>query len=130
MCTERNKIAPRECGWKHGDSGHSAGEKACLRKRTKNRLDSGRPSHGRRLPSLNLAGSLYSVGSVSWDRRWIAFAFRAAFFHHLLKGGIYIYNPKKQRAFFGNAKRWKTWKERRMVSAASDRSELVSSEPA
>ena len=32
MCTERNKIAPRECGWKHGDSGHSAGEKACLRK--------------------------------------------------------------------------------------------------
>src|SRR5450432_2237883 len=21
------RIAPRECGWKHGDSGHSAGEK-------------------------------------------------------------------------------------------------------
>src|SRR5208282_3161001 len=46
-------IAPRECGWKHGDSGHSAGEtKPCSMKPVKNRLDSDRPSHGRRLHSL------------------------------------------------------------------------------
>src|SRR5579864_1335775 len=44
-----NRIAPRECEWKHGDSGHSAGEKSCLTKKQKNRLDSDRPSHGRRL---------------------------------------------------------------------------------
>src|SRR5215831_3479439 len=48
----RAKIAPRECGWKHGDSGHSAGEKLWLRKRTQNPLDSDRPSHGRRFHSL------------------------------------------------------------------------------
>ena len=27
-CTERNQSL-LECGWKHGDSGHSAGEKPC-----------------------------------------------------------------------------------------------------
>ena len=42
------RIAPRECGWKHGDSGYSAGrEKTCRTKKQKNRLDSDRPSHGR-----------------------------------------------------------------------------------
>jgi hypothetical protein len=46
------QIAPRECGWKHGDSGHSAGEKTCLIKTDKNQLDSDWPSHGRRLHSL------------------------------------------------------------------------------
>src|SRR5208337_753578 len=45
------RIAPRECGWKHGDSGHSAGEKSCSMKPDKNRLDSDRPSRGRRLHS-------------------------------------------------------------------------------
>jgi hypothetical protein len=46
-------IAPRECGWKHGDSGHSAGEtKPCSTKPMKNRLDPDLPSHGRRLHSL------------------------------------------------------------------------------
>ena len=29
----RAKIAPRECEWKHGDSGHSAGENLGLRKK-------------------------------------------------------------------------------------------------
>ena len=29
------QIAPRECGWKHGDSGHSAGEENVLQKQTK-----------------------------------------------------------------------------------------------
>jgi len=29
------RIAPRECGWKHGDSGHSAGEKQLSRKKHK-----------------------------------------------------------------------------------------------
>jgi hypothetical protein len=47
------RIAPRECEWKHGDSGNSAGrEKPCPTKRQKNPLDSDRPSHGRRLHSL------------------------------------------------------------------------------
>ena len=47
------RIAPRECGWKHGDSGHSAGEENLVQsKPNKNRLDSDRPSHGRRLHSL------------------------------------------------------------------------------
>ena len=42
------RIAPRECGWKHGDSGERAREKTtCLTKKLKNRLDSDRPSHGR-----------------------------------------------------------------------------------
>lgn len=27
------RIAPRECGWKHGDSGHSAGEKNVFHKK-------------------------------------------------------------------------------------------------
>jgi hypothetical protein len=26
-CTERNEFAPRECGWKHGDSGEWARKK-------------------------------------------------------------------------------------------------------
>ncbi len=46
------RIAPRECGWKHGDSGSSAREKRCSTKQKQNRLDSDRPSHGRRLHSL------------------------------------------------------------------------------
>ena len=47
------RFAPRECEWKHGDSGYSAEEKPlCLRKTTKNALDSDRPSHGRRLHKL------------------------------------------------------------------------------
>jgi hypothetical protein len=47
------RFAPRECGWKHGDSGHSAGEKnLCSTKPNKNRLDSDRPSHGRPFHSL------------------------------------------------------------------------------
>src|SRR4051794_30798230 len=53
------QIAPRECGWKHGDSGHSAGEKTCLIKTDKNQLDSDWPSHGRRLHSeryINVSG--------------------------------------------------------------------------
>ena len=29
------RIAPRECGWKHGDSGYSAGEKTLSNKKTK-----------------------------------------------------------------------------------------------
>ena len=28
------QIAPRECGWKHGDSGHSAGEETLFNKKT------------------------------------------------------------------------------------------------
>src|SRR6476646_10997402 len=46
-------IAPRECGWKDGDSGDSAGVKPCLIK-TKIRLDSDRPSHGRPFRSIRL----------------------------------------------------------------------------
>ena len=34
-CTERNEIAPRECGWKHGDSGHSAGEQTMFHETSK-----------------------------------------------------------------------------------------------
>src|SRR5579864_2553163 len=45
------RVAPRECGWKHGDSGHSAGEQRCFTKPVKNQLDSDRPSHGRPLHS-------------------------------------------------------------------------------
>jgi len=46
------RIAPRECGWKHGDSGRLGGEKkACPKKKEKNLLDSDRPSHGRPLHS-------------------------------------------------------------------------------
>src|SRR5208337_772455 len=52
------RIAPRECGWKHGDSGHSAGEKSCSMKPDKNRLDSDRPSHGRRFRSKSTAKGL------------------------------------------------------------------------
>ena len=36
-----------ECGWKHRDSGHSAGDKPWFNEARKKRLDSGRPSHGR-----------------------------------------------------------------------------------
>src|SRR5579864_2699774 len=46
-------IAPRECEWKHGDSGDSAGEKTLSNEKTRNRLDSDRPSHGRRLHALS-----------------------------------------------------------------------------
>ncbi len=50
------RIALRECGWKHGDSGHSAGEQKLVPlKRQQNPLDSGRPSHGRRLHSLRIS---------------------------------------------------------------------------
>jgi hypothetical protein len=42
----------KACGWKGGDSGGSAGEQLCGTKKRKNRLDSDRPSHGRRLHSL------------------------------------------------------------------------------
>jgi hypothetical protein len=48
----RAKIAHRECGWKDGDSGDSAGEKPCPTKKQKNPLDSERPSHGRRFHAL------------------------------------------------------------------------------
>jgi hypothetical protein len=47
-CTERNKIAQREYGWKGGDSGDSAGEKTLSNEKTKKPLDSDRPYHGRR----------------------------------------------------------------------------------
>jgi len=61
-----NKIAPRECGWKDGVSGDSAKEKACPTKIQKNPLDSDRPSHGRRLHSLRLAGRINECnGDVS-----------------------------------------------------------------
>jgi hypothetical protein len=30
-----NEIAHRECGWKHGDSGHSAGEKTLFNEASK-----------------------------------------------------------------------------------------------
>ena len=32
------RFAPRECGWKHGDSGHSAGEKNLVQ-RSQTRID-------------------------------------------------------------------------------------------
>src|SRR5262249_16220236 len=43
------RFAPRECEWKHGDSGYSARRKPCRTKTQTNSLDSDRPSHGRRL---------------------------------------------------------------------------------
>jgi hypothetical protein len=43
----RARIALKECGWKGGDSGGSAGEQLCRTKKRKNPLDSDRPSHGR-----------------------------------------------------------------------------------
>jgi hypothetical protein len=56
------RIAPRECGWKHGDSGRLGGEKkACpkkKKKKEKNLLDSDRPSHGRPLNVLTLRPGL------------------------------------------------------------------------
>src|SRR5579859_5125620 len=50
-CTER-KTAHRECGWKDGDSGDSAGESLCPTKKQQNPLDSDWPSHGRPFHSL------------------------------------------------------------------------------
>jgi hypothetical protein len=52
-CTERTKSLNKECGWKGGDSGDSAGEKPCSTK-SEEPLDSDRPSHGRRLHSLRI----------------------------------------------------------------------------
>src|SRR6516165_484622 len=52
-CTGRIKLAHRECGWKGGDSGDSAGEKPCPTKNKIKSLDSDRPSHGRRFHSLS-----------------------------------------------------------------------------
>src|SRR5437764_13025415 len=67
-CTERN-FAPRECGWKHGDSGYSAGKKQCLTKPRPNRLDSDRPSHGRRYhkcaPSIRIFGVNECYGDIT-----------------------------------------------------------------
>src|SRR5438105_1460773 len=58
------RIAPRECGWKHGDSGERARtKKTCLTKKLKNRLDSDRPSHGRRLRSFECCGEFRQLGS-------------------------------------------------------------------
>ena len=51
-CTGANGSLPRECEWKHGDSGYSAGEKSLSHKKRKNLLDSDRPSHGRPLHVL------------------------------------------------------------------------------
>ena len=69
------RIAPRECGWKGGDSGDSAGEKPCPTKRQSNPLDTDRPSHGRRLHSLTLRRCPISPTSAhQWvpaaGRRW------------------------------------------------------------
>src|SRR5579864_6339858 len=55
-CTER-KAAHRECGWKDGDSGDSAGENLCPTKKQQNPLDSDWPSHGRPLQVLTISSS-------------------------------------------------------------------------
>jgi hypothetical protein len=60
-CTER-PIAPRECGWKHGHSGDSAEEQPLFKRKNKNSLDFDRPSHGRRLHSKPVPGSMSDIG--------------------------------------------------------------------
>src|SRR5579859_4616620 len=56
-CTER-KTAHRECGWKDGDSGDSAGESLCPTKKQQNPLDSDWPSHGRPIHSNPGGGTM------------------------------------------------------------------------
>src|SRR5215813_83705 len=56
------RFAPRECEWKHGDSGYSARRKPCRTKTQTNSLDSDRPSHGRRItPSIWCNGDIATV---------------------------------------------------------------------
>src|SRR5215470_17249295 len=35
-----DEIAPRECGWKHGDSGYSVGKELCQRKEPRTHYES------------------------------------------------------------------------------------------
>src|SRR5262249_49757197 len=56
------RFAPRECEWKHGDSGYSARRKPCRTKTQTNSLDSDRSSHGRRLHSERRSRSV--VGEI------------------------------------------------------------------
>ena len=60
------RIAPRECGWKHGDSGPLGGKKQTLfNEKRNNPLDSDRPSHGRPLHSEPRSGHSECYGDVS-----------------------------------------------------------------
>jgi hypothetical protein len=68
-CTERITSLLEECGWKGGDSGgDSAEKKPCPTKERQNRLDSDRPSHGRRFHSKSQRGRDFSA-PVFWLSR-------------------------------------------------------------
>src|SRR5258705_13993622 len=65
-----NNRSLEECGWKGGDSGDSAERKSCLTN-TNHRLDSDRPSHGRRLhsePDRWCNDDLSTVTAFEWRR--------------------------------------------------------------
>src|SRR5271169_5501912 len=84
------RIAPRECGWKHGDSGHSAGrEKPCPTKKRKNRLDSDRPSHGRPYRKRALFLRLFSVSMSDIYRQSTPF----------IQSGLEVFGPTSTVVF-------------------------------